>query len=276
MDDQLLYLSEAGVLHVGTGYVSNYHQHATPVLALGLQGPFRVWGTPGAPAAECRGVIVPPGQPHRADTSGQRSAALYFEPDGPLWCQLRNALPRSRHARVGGLVLLDAAEVADLLASVCWIDITTAGTDDFDDCLAAWRRRLSPAPQQALDERVLQTAQWLRAVSGEPALTERLLAQHCALSGSRLRHLFSQHAGVPLRRYRVWSRLRRALESLGRGKGTTEAAMEAGFADCSHLHRVFRGMLGVRPSAIFGDGRPLPRVLSSRREPGLLPLRPDG
>ena len=62
-------------------------------------------------------------------------------------------------------------------------------------------------------------------------------------------------AGLPLRRYVLWLRLRDVLLSLAEGASLTEAAHAAGFADSAHMSRTFRDMFGVRPSMFLKNQR---------------------
>ncbi|MFG3421651.1 helix-turn-helix transcriptional regulator [Micromonospora sp. NPDC048063] len=84
---------------------------------------------------------------------------------------------------------------------------------------------------------------------GRIGLGEVARAVH--LSQSRLSHLFRQELGLPFRAYVRWERLRTALLLLSSGGSLTQAAHEAGFADSSHLTRVFRSMFGLAPSELL-------------------------
>ncbi len=70
------------------------------------------------------------------------------------------------------------------------------------------------------------------------------LARHACLSESRLRHLFTQQVGIPLRRHILWIRLMTAIKFAVQGESLTQAAYRAGFSDSSHLCRTFRRMYG--------------------------------
>lgn len=70
------------------------------------------------------------------------------------------------------------------------------------------------------------------------------------LSAHRLRHLFVEQTGLPLRTYLLWLRLKRALESLAAGASLTHSAHEAGFADSAHFSRTFKRMFGVTPASL--------------------------
>lgn len=77
------------------------------------------------------------------------------------------------------------------------------------------------------------------------------LAAEIGLSPQRLRALARRELGMPLTRWRVWSRLRRAVEALQSGMPLAEAAITAGFSDQAHLTRQMREMMGLTPSVVL-------------------------
>lgn len=74
------------------------------------------------------------------------------------------------------------------------------------------------------------------------------LAHQCELSPSRLRHLFREQTGVPLRSYLLWLKMHQAAALFARDWSMTAVAAEIGFSDASHLCRVFREYFSVNPS----------------------------
>ncbi len=77
------------------------------------------------------------------------------------------------------------------------------------------------------------------------------LAAKVGVSPQRLRALARSQLGMPLARWRVWTRLRRAAEALQNGQSLADAAITAGFADQAHLTRQMREMMGVTPAAVL-------------------------
>jgi AraC-like DNA-binding protein len=77
------------------------------------------------------------------------------------------------------------------------------------------------------------------------------LAADVGLSPQRLRALARDQLGMPLARWRVWTRLRRAAEALQAGQSPADAASTAGFADQAHLTRQMREMMGLTPAAVL-------------------------
>jgi transcriptional regulator GlxA family with amidase domain len=76
------------------------------------------------------------------------------------------------------------------------------------------------------------------------------IASLCGLSRSHFAKAFKVSLGEPPHRWVVRERLRRAAEMLERTDESISAiAVSCGFADQSHLTRVFRTALGASPAA---------------------------
>lgn len=83
-------------------------------------------------------------------------------------------------------------------------------------------------------------------------------ARPMSITGSRLRHLFSQETGVSFRSVRRWYRLRAIAQHVAAGARLTEAAQREGFFDAAQLSRDFRAALGVPPSRVLRPRRQAP------------------
>ena len=101
-----------------------------------------------------------------------------------------------------------------------------------------------------MDARIRTAFELIRA-SLDQSIRLSALAQALYVSESWLVHRFREQVGVPLRRYVLWQRLWRAVESALKGLTLTEAAHVAGFSDSAHLSRTFRETFGVAPSFLF-------------------------
>lgn len=110
------------------------------------------------------------------------------------------------------------------------------------DVAAACRR-----PSRELDARLVTALAML--ADGDIAMPS--LAAAVGVSPQRLRALARRELGMPLTRWRVWSRLRRAVEALQSGMPPAEAAVAAGFADQAHFTRQMREMMGLTPAVVM-------------------------
>lgn len=82
----------------------------------------------------------------------------------------------------------------------------------------------------------------------------KTLATRTKLSESRISHIFKEEMGVSIKKYMVWSRLKKAFEIVLSGEGNMyEAAFQSGFYDQAHLSKAFKQMLGINPSKVFNS-----------------------
>jgi len=77
--------------------------------------------------------------------------------------------------------------------------------------------------------------------------TLRSLAHDAGLSPFHLERLYLRCTGLTPRQQQTLARLRRARTLLGEGAALSDAAAACGFADQSHLNRVFKRLMGVPP-----------------------------
>lgn len=82
----------------------------------------------------------------------------------------------------------------------------------------------------------------------------QLLKSKVHLSESRLSHLFKEEMGISLKKYLVWSRLKKAIQLVIKEKiNLYDAAMRSGFYDQAHLSKAFKEMLGLSPSEVYNS-----------------------
>ncbi|MEV5648664.1 AraC family transcriptional regulator [Nocardia sp. NPDC052254] len=207
---------------IGTGYAayrgpvsdSGIHRHAAFQIAMAADG-VEMMDAAGT-RHRSTVLLVPPAHHHRIRATTW--LAIYFvEPQCVFADRLR--------ARCGAGITV-APELRDV---------------DEDEI------RAGTTPSSELDPR-LQLAMDLMRDNGFP-MPE--LAAAVGLSPQRLRALARAQAGMPLTRWRVWARLRRAARALRSGSSVADAAIVAGFADQAHFTRQLREMMGMTPTQIL-------------------------
>jgi len=192
------------------------HRHAAFQIAIAIRGQLAMVDSSGV-RHEATTLVVSPMTPHRI--SAVTELLTYFvEPQ----CVFADRL-RAHH--VAGIA--PAPELNNLEER----DIGPSGG----------------GPSAELDPRVLAALSALR--DGSVPLSG--LAGSLGVSPQRLRGLARRDLGMPLARWRVWSRLRIAAEELQAGRSPAEAAATAGFADQAHFTRQLREMMGVTPAAVL-------------------------
>jgi len=232
-----LYLWPQRLLLLGPAFDTGLHRHHAAQFCLGLEAPVRLRETREAAWQSAQGFYLAPDQPHQLDASGTPCALLYLDAQGEDCRRLRHGSGvQALHAlpALEGLRRLQAGGGAEAVA--------TAAIGPLLD--------LGPERPREQDARLQAALDWIeRQLGGRVRIAG--LAAALRLSESHVAHWFSARTGLPLRRYVLWRRLRRALQQAMQGASLTEAAHAAGFADSAHLSRSFREHFGVTPSFLF-------------------------
>jgi AraC family transcriptional regulator len=78
------------------------------------------------------------------------------------------------------------------------------------------------------------------------------LATIAGVSSSHLKSLFKESTGLPVHQYIIRRRVDYAVELLSRGRHKlSDVAVQAGFADQSHMARCMRRVIGMTPSGVL-------------------------
>lgn len=213
--------------------------------------------TAGQAVIQCRGAVqtlhpggvllVEPGDVHR-DLSKSAYCAKMVVVNADLVAALRRSGP-NRH--LGPIVTYDAAlrvAVLDLVRIVNQQRTSTAQEDHagrlFQCLLPHWTAR-PPQVEPALVTRAR------RLFVEEPACELSLLelARRLRCAPTYLCRVFAEHMGVGPHGYQVHCRLLYARALIESGKKIADAAVQAGFADESHLHRHFRRRFAAAPGS---------------------------
>ena len=106
----------------------------------------------------------------------------------------------------------------------------------------------------ASDERIQECLNYLNGSSSDYQIIMKDLKLKTHLSDSRISHLFKKEIGTSIKKYFVWSKLKKAFESVVReDKNMYEPSIANGFYDQAHLSNAFRQMLGISPSDVYNS-----------------------
>ena len=223
--------------YLGPGHTAAEHAHHAVQLMLSAD-PFRLQ-VPTA-TVTARAALVPADVPHTLEVEDTSMALLLVESHGSRGRELH----RLAHRWLG----------VDLYEQLGRPRLPSSNTDAAtvlhwaEDLLSVWSTPTSP--DTPLSPEVRHVLTQLAQSSGRgPRLAEA--AAGCGLSAGRLTHRFSAETAIPYRRYLLWLRLQRAVDTARSGATLAEAAIEAGFSDQAHLSRTFRAMLGLSPAAVL-------------------------
>ncbi len=209
-------IGEGYAVYRGPTTAGTLHRHAGFQIMIGMPDEVSVVDASDV-TLRAAALIVPPMQPHCLLATPD--VLVYFvEP----YCAFADMLRR----RYGG-----AIAAAPELRTLTEDELRPMGGRGADD----------------LDPRLVQALKAL--VDSDIPIPE--VASNVGLSPQRLRALARRQLGMPLARWRVWTRLRRAAEALQTGQSLAGAATVAGFADQAHLSRRMREMMGLTPSALL-------------------------
>ncbi len=100
------------------------------------------------------------------------------------------------------------------------------------------------------DTRIINSFQYIQE-NLHKNISIKSISNSIFLSESRYAHLFKFSVGIPFRRYILWQRMQKTIQSLSEGNSLTAACYDGGFSDSSHFNNVFQEMFGITPSAVL-------------------------
>jgi AraC-like DNA-binding protein len=223
------------------------HSHRSILIGVVLNGQRRLQ----LPDGELRvapgdGFLLPAGLAHHCVSDAAHSyRVVSIAPE--LW---RSFAPPPQHAQV-----LRAGSPA-LLALRRLIAGLRGARDALavDACLVALQQALGPDADDDADApppaaRLIAVRDWLETHCSE-VVRLTTLARLAGCSASLINRRFRQQFGLPPYEYLLQCRLRLAAQRLREtAQSLADIAYEAGFADQSHLQRLFRRAYGTTPQA---------------------------
>lgn len=235
-----LYIFADRILWASVGFAGGQTQRPAPALLLGTRGPLALT-LPDGTVVHGQVLLVAPQVARGVQAMNAGFCSLNVDPSQRWAARMRESLA-GQPVRVLDAGLLNSiwSELDALIGNAHEATFALELTEKILE--AVWGE-----PGAWLDPRVVKVARKL-----QQALPARLpldtLATDCQLSPSRLRHLFREQTGVPLRSYLLWLKMHQAAALFARDWSMTAVAVEIGFSDAPHLCRVFRDYFAVNPS----------------------------
>lgn len=192
----------------------------------------------------CTAAVIPANIPHAIAEGSPRAVMLYVEPESVVGRAVTERIigdPVSACSWIDSGPAVDVAALSDLAA-----DPPEALVGRI---LAALGIDLPATPGRAVHPALERAIRYLPTILDGPVRVAAV-ATEVGISAGRLRTLFAEEIGLSFRRYVLWLRLQRAVESVLGGSTLTEAAHAAGFADSAHLTKVARRTFGLAPSQL--------------------------
>ncbi len=192
-------------------------------------------------------VYVPSGTEFATVNAVANIAALYWEPESDSFQRATQQLDTTV-ARGSKCQFVNQ----DALSGLARLTVDETTLAEADQLIAPLfgLATLNSTVKVFQDPRIVEALTFLRE---SPDAYDSLdaLANRVHLSPSRFQHLFKEKVGVPVRRYVLWLKMRKAFDLAMAGDSLTTAALSAGFADSAHLSRTVRAHLGVAPEFLF-------------------------
>lgn len=227
------------------------HSHGEFGIGLVTSGAQRSWSGRGAVEAVHGDLItVNPGEVHDGTPVGQaRAWSMLYIPAalvGGIVADLTEG--RTTNRELHRPVVTDPA-LARLFIQTRQAALHDDPTLDLDETLfvlLAGLLRMRPELPDATDRRIFHLRQMIDAdPAGRHALPA--MAAQSGLSRFQTLRAFSRLTGLTPHAYTTQRRLELARRLIGRSTPLAEAAVDAGFADQSHMHRAFVARYGYTP-----------------------------
>lgn len=238
----LLHLWDDGFIYITPAIQSGLTARPVLTLLASISGhPFTLEARDGT-RVHCTAAVVAPDVPRRLDAQGCGLISINLDPATSTyqmlstWIGGRSIVPLD--ARVFG-ALRDSFEPAlhGVLRDAQLRSLSYRMVDAVSGSVDLSR---------GMDSRIERMLQLIRT---NPSFLQRddLTAAAC-LSGGRLSHLFQEQVGLSVKRYLLWTKLRRSAAQLAEGQRLTHIAQASGFSDSAHMSRTFRDLFGLQPS----------------------------
>ncbi|SFO07783.1 helix-turn-helix domain-containing protein [Variovorax sp. PDC80] len=237
-DDRFLYITPA----IQSGLTA---RSSATVLASVSGHPFMLEAADGT-RTYCTAAVVAPHVARRLAVEGCGLLSLNIDPASVAYRML------SRQLGGHGIQVLDARRFGRLREG---FEPAQAGALD-DAALQALSRGLvetitgSPERRMPNDPRIERVLDAIRHRAGAVSLRE--LSAVACLSPDRLTHLFAQQVGVSIKRYALWTKVRRTVQQFTGQRPLTDVALTSGFTDAAHMSRTFKSYFGLAPSFLAG------------------------
>ena len=243
-EQSLLHLWDDGFIYITPGIQSGLTARPALTLLASISGhPFTLEGRDGT-RAHCTAAVVAPDVPRRLEAEGCGLISINLDPVSSTyrivsaWMGGRSIVPLDAHV-FGGLRECFEPALHGALCDAKLRSLTHRMVDAVTE---------SAAFSKLMDPRIERLLQLIRT---HPSLLQRedLSAMAC-LSGGRLSHLFREQVGLSVKRYLLWSKVRRSSVQLADGQPLTHIALASGFSDAAHMSRTFRDSFGLQPSFV--------------------------
>jgi AraC-like DNA-binding protein len=227
--------------------ITPFHSHNTMQLVFDLRKTFKC-RTPDTPWQDCKSIIIKENAIHQLDTNNSVQLLIYLDAESDIAKRITKRYLQNGSISSTNMDVNDFIQRGQL--EQCLLEPNREVLEEIVHRIL--HHVAADEKPAAADERITTILNLLAEDSLEE-VSIRVLADHACLSESRLRSLFKCVTGVSLHRYIIWNRIMRAVTKILEGETVADAAMECGFSDTSHFHKLLVQMFGITPSQFIKE-----------------------
>jgi AraC-like DNA-binding protein len=232
-----------------SSHLTSFHSHNTMQLVLDTQTDFR-FKIKGSNWKTYKSLIIKENVIHQLDTNDSVQLIIYLDAETRIAQAIKSKYLAENEIYPLDLNIYHFVNSNDLQQALLNPEPTLL-ENLINRILGSLSLEIENVPE---DERILKIEQAISTTHPEKT-TIKFLADKVCLSESRLRSLFKDVTGVSLYRYILWNKIRYATNQIMAGYTVNDAAIDAGFTDSSHFHKMMVKMFGVSPSKFLKDNK---------------------
>ncbi len=228
--------------------VTNIHSHNTMQIFVDLQGSFKCrigdaeWKT-------YTSLVIRENVIHQLDTNGSIQLLIYLDKETTAAKQIK-----TKYMGQEDIYAPEMSILKDIDPNVLQQTLLEPNAEQMLTIVNRVLELFCEPKTKQIDERISKARQLI--AEGNPSgLSVNNIANTVCLSESRFRALFKKETGISVYNYILWSRIRFAITRIINGCAVNEAALEAGFSDSSHFHKVMTRMFGLSPSSFIKNNQ---------------------
>ncbi len=232
-----------------SSHLTSFHSHNTMQLVLDTQTDFR-FKVKSANWKTYKSLIIKENVIHQLDTNDSVQLIIYLDAETRIAQAIKSKYLAENEIYPLDLNIYHFVNSNDLQQALLNPEPTLL-ENLINRILGSLSLEIENVPE---DERILKIEQAISTTHPEET-TIKFLADKACLSESRLRSLFKDVTGVSLYHYILWNKIRYATNQIMAGYTVNDAAIDAGFTDSSHFHKMMVKMFGISPSKFLKDNK---------------------
>jgi len=239
-------------------HLTSFHSHNTMQLVLDTQKDFR-FKTKGSGWRVCKSLLIKENVLHQLDTNESVQLIIYIDAETRIAQSIKSRYLVNNEVHILDLNIFHFTNSAELQQA-----LLTRDPSVLESIINRIVESLSLETGNVVTDRRIAMAEQFISTTHPEHITISSIADKICLSESRLRSLFKQVTGVSLYRYMLWNKIWYATSQIMAGYSVNEAAIDAGFTDSSHFHKMMVQMFGISPSRFLKDNMPDNLVLCDK------------